>query len=98
MITNSIIEKLPKHLRSFIVDQHYERYTQQDHTVWRYVMRQNIHYLRKDGKILLLSFTDCTVKHQRKTLFEPSWGTYDMAVARKSVLRLAARPMPTVSD
>ncbi len=47
MIFNSIIKKLPKHLKSFIVDQHYENYTALDHAVWRYVMRQNINYLGK---------------------------------------------------
>ncbi|MCF6170439.1 MAG: aromatic amino acid hydroxylase [Bacteroidales bacterium] len=47
MISNPVIEKLPKHLRSFIVDQHYEDYTPQDHAVWRYVMQQNIHHLGK---------------------------------------------------
>jgi phenylalanine-4-hydroxylase len=41
--------------------------------------------LRKDGKLLLLSFADCTVKHQRKTLFEPSWGVYDMAIGEKAI-------------
>jgi len=45
MILNPIIENLPKHLKSFIVDQHYDNYTPQDHAVWRYVMRQNIEYL-----------------------------------------------------
>jgi len=55
MITNSIIEKLPKHLRSFIVDQLYENYTPQDHAVWRYVMRQNIHYL---GKVAHTSYLE----------------------------------------
>ncbi|RLD42440.1 MAG: aromatic amino acid hydroxylase [Bacteroidetes bacterium] len=45
MTANPIIENLPKHLRSFIVEQHYEKYTPQDQAVWRYVMRQNINYL-----------------------------------------------------
>ena len=36
--------------------------------------------LRRDGVLLMLSFYDCTVKHNRKTLFEPEWGQYDMAV------------------
>ena len=47
MTSNPIIEKLPKHLKSFIVEQQYEKYSPQDHAVWRYVMRQNIHYLGK---------------------------------------------------
>ena len=43
---NKIIERLPKHLQGFIVDQEYDRYTPQDHAVWRYVMRQNYNYLK----------------------------------------------------
>ena len=47
MINNPIIAQLPYHLKGFIIDQNYSRYTAQDHAVWRYVMRQNVHYLRK---------------------------------------------------
>ncbi|MGQ8868272.1 aromatic amino acid hydroxylase [Myroides sp. TSA_177.3] len=36
---------------------------------------RNIH-----GKIILISFRDCTVKHGDTVLFQPEWGTYDMAV------------------
>ncbi|MCC9041756.1 aromatic amino acid hydroxylase [Myroides sp. M-43] len=32
------------------------------------------------GKIILISFSDCTVKHYDEVLFQPEWGTYDMAV------------------
>lgn len=47
MAQNPIINSLPKHLRSFIIDQNYQNYTPQDHSVWRYVMRQNVNYLGK---------------------------------------------------
>jgi len=47
MTENSVIRKLPNHLKSFIVDQNYDRYTAQDQEVWRYVMRQNVNYLSK---------------------------------------------------
>jgi len=36
--------------------------------------------LKRDGKLILLSFSDCTVKYRDRVLFEPEWGTYDMAV------------------
>lgn len=39
--------------------------------------------LRKDGNILLLTFTDCLVNYKDKVLFDPSWGVYDMAVGDK---------------
>lgn len=43
---NPQVAKLPKHLRQFIVEQHYEKYTPVDQAVWRYVMRQNYSYLK----------------------------------------------------
>jgi phenylalanine-4-hydroxylase len=41
--------------------------------------------VRKKGKIILLRFTDCTVKHLNKTLFEPSWGQFDMGIGSQIV-------------
>ncbi len=35
---------------------------------------------REDDKLLLLSFENCTVKYKNEILFEPAWGSYDMAV------------------
>lgn len=43
---NPQVAKLPKHLRQFIVDQNYSKYTPVDQAVWRYVMRQNYSYLK----------------------------------------------------
>ncbi len=43
---NPQVARLPKHLKQFIVEQHYEHYTTVDHAVWRYVMRQNYSYLK----------------------------------------------------
>lgn len=43
---NQIISNLPNYLRQFIVDQRYESYTPQDHAIWRYVMRQNVNFLK----------------------------------------------------
>ncbi|MBI5549027.1 MAG: aromatic amino acid hydroxylase, partial [Deltaproteobacteria bacterium] len=39
------IARLPRHLRQHLVAQDYERYTAQDHAVWRYIMRQSVHIL-----------------------------------------------------
>ena len=47
MINTPVLDKLPRHLHAFIVDQDYDKYTAQDHAVWRYVMRQNINFLSK---------------------------------------------------
>ncbi len=38
---------------------------------------------RRDGKLILISFSECTVKYKDRVLFEPSWGTYDMAVGAR---------------
>jgi phenylalanine-4-hydroxylase len=46
IISNKVLEKLPLHLRSFILKQPYDEYTWQNQAVWRYVMRKNIAYLR----------------------------------------------------
>jgi phenylalanine-4-hydroxylase len=43
---NPQVKALPKHLRQYIVPQHYEHYTPIDQAVWRYVMRQNYSYLK----------------------------------------------------
>ncbi|HKK20758.1 MAG TPA: aromatic amino acid hydroxylase [candidate division Zixibacteria bacterium] len=45
LLENDIVKKLPKHLKQFIVDQNYIAYTAQDHSVWRYVLRQNRRFL-----------------------------------------------------
>lgn len=37
------------------------------------------------GKIILISFKDCTVTHGDTVLFRPEWGIYDMAVGKKVV-------------
>jgi phenylalanine-4-hydroxylase len=40
------VARLPRHLKQFVVDQRYDRYTAIDHAVWRYIMRQNVSFLR----------------------------------------------------
>src|SRR3954466_7917519 len=45
--TNKAVQSLPKHLLQFAVDQRYEEYTPVDHAVWRFIMRQNIFFLKE---------------------------------------------------
>jgi len=47
VIPNIVLEKLPNHLKSFILKQPYDEYTSENQAVWRYVMRKNIAYLSK---------------------------------------------------
>jgi phenylalanine-4-hydroxylase len=44
---NAAVASCPKHLLQFAVDQRYEDYTPVDHAVWRFIMRQNIYFLRE---------------------------------------------------
>lgn len=44
---NDRLEKLPPHLKQFMVPQHYDEYTPVNHAVWRYVMRLNTDYLSR---------------------------------------------------
>jgi phenylalanine-4-hydroxylase len=37
------------------------------------------------GKILLISFADCTVTYKDQVLFQPEWGVYDMAIGKEVV-------------
>ncbi len=46
MIDNPVLARLPKHLYRLIIDQPYNAYTWQDHAVWRFVMRQNVDFLK----------------------------------------------------
>lgn len=39
----------------------------------------------RNGKVLLVSFKNCTVKHHDAILFHPDWGTYDMAIGKTIV-------------
>lgn len=38
-----------------------------------------------DGRLVLISFRNCTVKRGEQLLFDPEWGTFDMAVGYKVV-------------
>jgi len=46
-LTNAAVRSLPKHLLQFAVDQRYDEYTPVDHAVWRFIMRQNMFFLRE---------------------------------------------------
>src|SRR5438874_5342310 len=39
--------------------------------------------LRRDGKLLLITFSGCRVKYDDRLLFDPDWGMYDMAVGER---------------
>jgi phenylalanine-4-hydroxylase len=39
------VARLPPHLRRYVVDQQYERYTPRDHAVWRHILRRLVRHL-----------------------------------------------------
>ena len=39
--------------------------------------------LHRDGKLLLITFSNCTAKYGDRVLFNPDWGMYDMAVGER---------------
>ena len=39
--------------------------------------------LRREGKLLLITFSNCTAKQGERVLFSPDWGVYDMAVGER---------------
>src|SRR5690606_11672288 len=45
----------------------------------------------RKGKVLIVSFKNCTVKHYDEVLFHPDWGVYDMAIG-KSIVSAYAGP------
>ncbi|MBA5628464.1 aromatic amino acid hydroxylase [Moheibacter lacus] len=45
----------------------------------------------RKGKVLIVSFKNCTVKHHDEVLFHPDWGIYDMAIG-KSIVSAYAGP------
>lgn len=41
--------------------------------------------LRKSGKIILITFSNCQVTYKGTTLFQPDWGVYNMAVGESVI-------------
>ena len=39
--------------------------------------------LMKKSRIILITFENCTVKHNKEILFQPKWGNYDLICASK---------------
>src|SRR6201987_5435521 len=64
--TNRAVQSLPKHLLQFAVDQRYEEYTSVDHAVWRFIMRQNIFFLREYAhKVYFQGLLDTGISFER---------------------------------
>jgi phenylalanine-4-hydroxylase len=65
-LTNEAVRSLPKHLLQFAVDQRYDEYTSVDHAVWRFIMRQNIFFLREYAhKVYFQGLLDTGISFER---------------------------------
>src|SRR5437660_999462 len=64
--TNKAVQLLPNHLLQFAVDQRYDEYTPVDHTVWRFIMRQNIFFLKEYAhKVYFQGLLDTGISFER---------------------------------
>lgn len=50
----SSLDKIPDYLKTYVVDQNYEKYTFQDHAAWRFVLRQSREYFAKHAHPIYL--------------------------------------------
>lgn len=48
----------------------------------------------ENGKLIVIAFTNCTVTYNEKTLFQPEWGTYDMAIGDSITSAYSGLPDP----
>jgi phenylalanine-4-hydroxylase len=64
--TNKAVKSLPNHLLQFAVDQRYDEYTPVDHAVWRFIMRQNIFFLKEYAhKVYFQGLLDTGISFER---------------------------------
>jgi phenylalanine-4-hydroxylase len=65
-MNNAAVASLPKHLLQFAVDQRYDEYTPVDHAVWRFIMRQNIFFLKEYAhKVYFQGLLDTGISFER---------------------------------
>src|SRR3979411_1462758 len=65
-LNNAAVAALPKHLLQFAVDQRYDDYTSVDHAVWRFIMRQNVFFLREYAhKVYFQGLLDTGISFER---------------------------------
>jgi phenylalanine-4-hydroxylase len=64
--SNAAVAATPKHLLQFAVDQRYDDYTPVDHAVWRFIMRQNIFFLKEYAhKVYFQGLLDTGISFER---------------------------------
>src|SRR5213592_4660248 len=64
--SNAAVAACPKHLLQFAVDQRYDDYTSVDHAVWRFIMRQNVFFLKEYAhKVYFQGLLDTGISFER---------------------------------
>ena len=64
--TNPAVKSLPRHLLQFAVDQRFDEYTPVDHAVWRFIMRQNVFFLKEYAhKVYFQGLLDTGISFER---------------------------------
>src|SRR6202162_4708913 len=65
-LNNAAVAATPKHLLQFAVDQRYDDYTSVDHAVWRFIMRQNVFFLKEYAhKVYFQGLLDTGISFER---------------------------------
>ena len=65
-LNNAAVAATPKHLLQFAVDQRYEEYTSVDHAVWRFIMHQNVFFLKEYAhKVYFQGLLDTGISFER---------------------------------
>ncbi len=65
-LTNEAVRSLPRHLLQFAVDQRFDDYTPVDHAVWRFIMRQNMFFLKEYAhKVYFQGLLDTGISFER---------------------------------
>src|SRR5437879_11213119 len=94
---NAAVAACPKHLLQFAVDQRYDDYTPVDHAVWRFIMRQNIFFLKEYAhRVYFQGLLDTGISFERipriqemnDILAEIGWGAlaWDVIIPRAAFM------------
>ena len=83
MTRQSTLDRVPKHLRQFVVHQDYDAYDEVDQAVWRFVLLQTYHLLKKSAHEIYTSGLEKTgiqigriprIEEMDECLSEYGWG------------------------
>src|SRR6266568_479565 len=106
-LNNAAVAATPKHLLQFAVDQRYDDYTPVDHAVWRFIMRQNVFFLREYAhKVYFQGLLDTGISFERipriqemnDILAKIEWGAKAMSSKKDFELYQAIRHLSILKE